>query len=66
MLFFFIIPQKGCILWRKIPCWHLTWVPLGSSNRVFPDSGVSLACAGVMRCDAGPCSSRELVRCKPL
>ena len=59
MMLFFNIPEKGCILRRKFPCWHLTWVPLGTPNRLFPDSGVSLACAGVVRIGAGPCSFKE-------
>src|SRR5208337_1844636 len=57
MLQFFNIPEKGCILWKEIPSWHSTWAPLGTLNRLFPDSGASLAGAGAVGCGIGPCHS---------
>ena len=38
---------------------------LGAPDRAIPDSGVSLACAGVVRCGIGPCSTREFDPCRP-
>jgi hypothetical protein len=61
VLFFFNIPEMGCILWKEIPCWHSTWVPLGTLNRLIPDSGVSLAIAGAVGCGIGPWNFREHV-----
>src|SRR5271157_3281055 len=40
MLQFFNIPEKGCIVWKEILSWHSACVPLGTLNRLFPDSGV--------------------------
>ena len=64
MLFFFNIPEKGCISGKNIPPLSIRMGAEGDSNSAFPDSGRLLVRIGASWWGSGPCSS--LVEIGPL